>query len=136
VVGEAHEAAARGEECQDLLAAREAELAQVAPGGAQQVEGEEDHGDLGPGTLCERGIALREAALDALEGAAPALVERGDLAVENEFRHGKLSEGADDLGVEGGALTPAAREDADLPGALLAEHAHAVVLELEEPALA
>src|SRR5262249_20641001 len=79
VVGKAHEAAARDDSREELLAVRERHPAQVVAEGREQVEGEEDDRDLLAQRLHRLGVALGEAALEPLEGAPARRVERDDL---------------------------------------------------------
>jgi len=74
------------------------------------------------------------AALQALEARASCRIERDDLAVEREVSAAERRERRCDLRVAIGHPRATARPELDLPPGAQREHAHAVPLELEEPA--
>ena len=103
---------------------------------AEQIEGVEDHRDLAPRCATASGsLGVKRRWMRSNELRAER-VERDDLAVEHGVVERQVPQRVRDLRVVRGAVGAAAREDANALAALLGERAHAVVLELEEPAAA
>src|SRR5262249_61256336 len=80
-------------------------------------------------------IGRPEPPRQVLERARAALVERDDLAVEQQIAALEPGRGRRYLGKRGGDVAPGTRPQPDLPVASLDQRPHAVVLELEDPAL-
>ena len=136
VIDVAHDTEARHQHREQLLAHQQRARAQVAARRREQIERVVDERGV---ELCPRdlgGIRQREASLQALEGAAPARVRRHDLAVEHELPRRELRRGPRELGVDVRRVAAAARNDPYPALALGDEHARAVVLGLEDPAIA
>ena len=99
-------------------------------------EAVEEHGF--DGHRCHRaghvvGAGEPHAGLQPLEARHAARIERHDLAVDEEAVERDRAEGRDELRVAAGHDLAAPAEQGDDVAPPLGEHAHAVVLDLEEP---
>jgi hypothetical protein len=119
-----------------LLAIEQPEPAQVVALERQAVEEHRPHRDA---RHHRRDVARpreQHALLQAAEARAPRLVVRHDLAVEHDLLHAEPAQRLRDLGIARRDVLAAAAQHAHVVAAALGDHADAVVLDLEHPALA
>src|SRR2546429_3830073 len=133
VVTEVDDAARWHQEPQALLARLERQPTEIAAVENQRVE--EDGADRhdAPRALDVGRARQAHALLEPLEARAPALVERHDLAVQDEARERQRVQRRRHFGITGRDDLAAATAQLDLVTGARGEDADAVVLDLEEP---
>src|SRR5207247_3504604 len=107
------------------------EISEIAPVERERIEEDPGDGRRAALGLDVRGPREMHPRLQPLEARTSALVQRDDLAIEDEPVERERAQRHDDLGIS--RSKPLARAAVELDDMTLArgEHAHAVVLQLE-----
>ena len=133
VLAGADHAARRQQQREAGLALRQGDVAQVVPVEREGVEEDRAHRHRRAGALDVGRPGEVHAVLQALERRPPPLVERHDLAVEDEAPERQRAQRGDDLRIAPGEHLPGPTVELDALAVAGGQHAHAVVLDLEEP---
>jgi len=133
VIAEVDDTARWQEELETRLALLQRQPAQVTSVERERVEEHRADGDLEGRALDVARTREVHPRLEALEARAPAVVERHDLAVEEEPVEGQRAERADHLRVARRDDHPAPSPELDALARAGGQDPHAVVLDLEEP---
>ncbi len=133
VIRVAHDAPGRHDEAEQRLALAQRQIPHIATIERERVEEDAGHRRGRPRALDLDRMREVHAQLQPLEARARVLVERDDLAVDEKSAQRQRAEGAHDLRIARGERLPLA--SIELDGVFVAprQHAHTVVLDLEQP---